>query len=274
MRALRSETKRSIHALAGALGLVGFVGCVPPPPVASLDGHYESPLNGDLREAVKASETQFRSMNVKVRWAGIRYEGSTYAVERGPLGEPLRESVLVLYGFDFPARNKCFLSYEPLSGEYNPRMSREHLGGGKYGPPHFIGMPPLGASGDPTGREVICSALDEASGGVHAGDASNDGTALAGGSPPTADAASTTSATVNGSGGDGTGALANLSPALPKACADYAKAACSNPKLPAGTDRAYFCTNLVEQTNALGKKPNADKTCKGMLKATQANGAK
>ena len=240
--------------------LVGLSACLHRPPVQTIDSDWTSPLDADLRAAVAAADSEFKQngWNIRMRWAGVR--ASAYDLERGPLGEPLRQSAPVVYAVDYPARGKCFLSPEASSATYLVRLAREHVGGGQYGPPRIIGLSPVNGDGEPTGREVVCAAADNARGGVHA-----QGEAAAASQP---EATEDTEAPKDEPVYDPEETLAKLSPTLPRSCREYARSTCTNPDIAPGTDRKAFCEDLVERTNADGQKPKADKRCKAMIKAT------
>jgi hypothetical protein len=261
------------------LALFALPGCfnlLPQKPIESLGGEYSSPLDDDLRQAVATANKEFPHMgdhfNVHVRWAGV-LQGANYTVVRDPAtGLPQRQIAQVIYAFDGPG-GKCFLSRFLNQTSYpNVYLARENLGGGRYGAPHINGSPPIDGQGKPTGSEIRCAAVDDVKGGVHADGAK----ATAQQDVPSTDSTSPTSAAATpnaASPGDATKpafdadkALADLTPAVSTSCRTYTRTACLNPKLPAGSDRAYFCKSLVQRANASAKQPNAEKVCKGMLK--------
>ncbi len=251
-------------------------GCVPIAPLEHIDGAgsaWDSPLNGDLRLAIADFQAKARKENLpfQIKWAGVR--GSSYDVVRGPSGQPLGKAVDVVFVFLDTSTNKCHLNFVNQSGpQYYGRLVRQNEGGSAYGPPemavHFNQLADESYQHART-REVLCSAVDEVKGGVHIADE--------GATPPptqtTAGQVEGPSSTDPVSGAyDPEQTLASLAPGVAPACHDYARAACTNPRLPAGTNRQSFCEALVAQTNAKAGSPKAQATCKTMLKSLVPSG--
>jgi hypothetical protein len=57
-----------------------------------------------------------------------------------------------------------------------------------------------------------------------------------------------------------------LTAGLPAVCAQYAKAACSDPTLPADVDRAEFCAGVHRRVNGLANAADPARTCQALLK--------
>ena len=275
MRSMGSGTRGSLvraGCRAAPLAALLLTGCARQATVQTIGSNWAPSLNDDLRLAVEGTEADFsqRGWDIHVKWAGAR--GSTYRIERGPLGEPMRESVPVLYAFEYPSRSKCYLSVEVHGGQWETRLAREHLGGGQYGPPHFLGISPIKHNGDPAGNEVDCAAIANVNGGVHVG--AGGEAPLSSIAPPDAAPTAATAASPQPTSGQSSGdarpydpedALSQLAPGLPPSCRSYARAACSGADLPATKDRKRFCEDVVARTNARGKQPSAEKACRTML---------
>jgi hypothetical protein len=61
-------------------------------------------------------------------------------------------------------------------------------------------------------------------------------------------------------------APSQIAPGMPAACAQYAKAACDDPSLPAEVDRKQFCAGVYKRVNGLANDANPGMTCKSLLK--------
>jgi hypothetical protein len=136
-------------------------------PVENIDGKWDSPLDRDIGIAIKDADQTFANngWDIRIRWAAAR--GASYHVERAPNGEPIRQSVFAIYAVTYASKGKCFFNAEGVSLDYKMELAREHLGGGRYGAPHFYGLAALKSDGEPVGQEVLCTAVDKAQGGIH-----------------------------------------------------------------------------------------------------------
>jgi hypothetical protein len=216
----------------------------------TIDDDWTSQLDGDLKTAVDHSEVYFadRGWKIELRWAGLH--SSSYAIERGPTGEPIRKSVDMVYVFYHPVLKRCFYSI-------GASLIREHLGGGRYGEPQFYERAPVNDDGSPVNGEVVCSAVDTAKGGVrvHVAGTAPSSTAVVASAPESSTTVASTSDPVT-----------RLAPELPKPCADYVRAACTRADRPSGTDQNHFCSDLVDKMNMRGLQSGAEKKCRTMLK--------
>ena len=151
-------------------------------PVTKIDSDWTSPLDGDLRVALAdfITNCKKKAWPIQIRWAGVR--GTSYAVEQNDFGQPVRQSSEAMYAFAYPARGKCYLSPKSHDIQYQTRLARDHLGGGRYGTPYVSSMSPFtGADSlNDSVDEVVCSAIDDAKGGIRVG---ADGTIAAAPSP-------------------------------------------------------------------------------------------
>lgn len=128
---------------------------------ASVAADWTSPLDGELAQAAADLQRRWhaRGQELHVVWAGTR--GQVYEIERGPSGEPVRKKVTALLTFAVPGAGRCYLHDEAA-------LSRDHLGGGQYGPPSIRGGDLLDLDGKPRGRELACGDVAKAKGGAHA----------------------------------------------------------------------------------------------------------
>lgn len=238
------------------------VACGPQKPAESIQQDWTSPLDSDLAQAAPRLEESLKAkgMEVHVLWAGAR--APEYSIERGPLGDPVRKTVMAMYVFELPSTGKCYMQGDGVLADH-VFLARENTGGGQYGPPRIEGYDPLGTSGRAMGGEILCSAAPKAKGGAHApfGPHAPANDAASGAPAPAADAPTTAAQPAASTPDD---ALAKLNPQLPDSCQQYARLRCTQP-LPAAAKRMPFCEGVIRSVNGMATKPNADASCSTML---------
>ncbi len=163
---------RSTFALALIVCSTSACALAKRPPAQTIQGTWNSPLDGDLKIAADSFEStaQSHAWPLHLLWAGAR--GNDYEIYRGPTGQPENEWVPVLYVVQYTASGKCYLSYETYDQSSMTTMSRQHLGGGRYGPPRINSIDAVKSDEgrfEPSGDEILCGAAESVKGGVHLG---------------------------------------------------------------------------------------------------------